>query len=91
MRDEREVELLLGVEDVLTGLGEDAFPTSASVFPPLKSFGKAAKVKMPRLMGLVRGVLTGSAEGPPVGELVQILGTRESLKRLREARVRMNK
>ena len=55
---------------------------SSSVTSFLRQFSKTNKIKFPMLMKCLRTVLSGLEDGPPVGEMVQLLGKEQTLKRL---------
>merc|ERR1712173_77650 len=49
----------------------------------LKTLSKEAKVQFPVMMKELRILITGRAEGPPITELINILGTEVVIKRLK--------
>jgi glutamyl/glutaminyl-tRNA synthetase len=57
----------------------------------LKSFSKENKLKFSSLMHLLRCCLTNKAEGPPIKDIVTLLGKDASLERLKAAALHFSK
>lgn len=51
----------------------------------LRNLAKKRKVKFPHVMKVMRLVLSGLDEGPPVGEMIQLLGNEKAAKRIANA------
>lgn len=60
--------------------GDNIDSNSVSKF--LRQFSKTKSIKFPVLMKCLRSVLSGLEDGPPVGEMVQLLGKEQTLRRI---------
>ena len=49
----------------------------------LKDYSKSEGIKFALIMRFLRVIMTGSAEGPPVGEMVEVIGVGRSLDRVK--------
>lgn len=76
-----DVKVLVDILGLLEA--DDAPLKSEEVSSLLKAYGKKEKLKFPQLMKFLRIVFIASTEGPPVGEMMQVLGRSHSLARLR--------
>ena len=65
--------------------------TSKEAVKMLKEYAKANKIKFPILMKFLRIVITGGSEGPPVGELFEVLGRAATTERLKSGIKLLNK
>ncbi|XP_038209367.1 probable glutamate--tRNA ligase, mitochondrial [Zerene cesonia] len=54
-----------------------------SIKANLREFSLTNKIKFPALMKMLRSVLSGLSEGPGVAEMMQLLGKRQSLDRIK--------
>ncbi len=74
-------EVLTEVSRALELVKSDDF-TSASVSKSLRQFSKSVGIKFPVLMKCLRSVLSGLEDGPPVGEMIQLLGKELTMQRI---------
>jgi glutamyl/glutaminyl-tRNA synthetase len=74
-------EVLTEVSRVLELVKSDDF-NSASVSKSLRQFSKSVGIKFPVLMKCLRSVLSGLEDGPPVGEMIQLLGKEQTIQRI---------
>jgi len=65
--------------------------TSAEVSKSLRQFSKSVGIKFPVLMKCLRSILSGLDDGPPVGEIIQLLGRDETMQRIKFAQDVMEK
>ena len=74
------------LQDTITILEcKNEFPKAQEVTRDLKTYGDDKSMKIPRVMKLLRASMTGSIQGAPIGEMVEILGTKEVISRLKNA------
>ncbi|KAK3889148.1 hypothetical protein Pcinc_006725 [Petrolisthes cinctipes] len=59
--------------------------TKDEIVKTIKDIGRRLGVKMPAIMKLVRMTISGLKEGPPVGEMLEVLGREEVLRRITHA------
>ena len=83
-------DILTGVARALEALPEESNDqqqqfTSTEVSKSLRQFSKSVGMKFPVLMKCLRSILSGLEDGPPVGEMIQLLGKDQTLKRIKFA------
>ena len=77
------VETLRDLVGALEHLNSDSDQVTAkSVSTFLRQFSKSNDIKFPLFMKCLRLVLSGLEDGPPVGEMIQLLGKEETLQRI---------
>ena len=83
---------LLGVLHTFESLpkGSEHF-SSAEVSKSLRQFSKSVGIKFPVLMKCLRSILSGLDDGPPVGEMIQLLGRDQTMQRIKFAQEVMEK
>ncbi|XP_050691446.1 probable glutamate--tRNA ligase, mitochondrial [Eriocheir sinensis] len=69
---------------IVADLDADSF-TKENIVKLVKSVGKEYKLKTPVIMKLMRMSVSGLTEGPPVGEMLAVLGRDAALERIRHA------
>ncbi|KAK8390301.1 hypothetical protein O3P69_010169 [Scylla paramamosain] len=77
------VTVLRRVEDLIAS-STDSF-TKENIARLVKNVGKEYKLKTPAIMKLMRMSVSGLTEGPPVGEMLAVLGKEAALERIRHA------
>ncbi|KAK7068738.1 Glutamyl-tRNA synthetase [Halocaridina rubra] len=79
------VNVLSSLIDKVSSIPDDDF--SAEVISRnVRAVGKNNGLKVPAIMSLVRRSVSGLKQGPPVGEMLEILGKESSIERLKHAR-----
>ncbi|KAK3596712.1 hypothetical protein CHS0354_025010 [Potamilus streckersoni] len=80
---------ILDVKDILIKTTDTLTTTKPfdemTIAETLKSLNKETKSSFPKYMSLLRRVISGQKQGPSVGEMMQILGKSETLRRLQQA------
>lgn len=75
------IDIIPGIAESLKEIDDLEF-SSASTSRALRIFSKSSKCKFAVLMKSVRMLLSGLNDGPPVGEMLELLGKQQSLKRI---------
>ena len=77
-------DILTGAIRALEVLPNEEF-NSSKVSSTLRQYSKSVSIKFPVLMKCLRTVLSGLDDGPPVGEMIQLLGKPQTLERIQFA------
>lgn len=71
-------------QGLFSELCKQTYPDSAALVEQLKTLTKRHNGQIKQVMSLTRLALTGSAKGMGIGELVELLGIEETIKRLNQ-------
>jgi len=86
---EGPVSLLVSVKELLLQF-DDSSLDSKKILKHLKKISKKESLKFPEMMKLLRIVISGLEEGPPVLEMIEILGLKTVLERIDKAILQQN-